>query len=83
MGRRNIIIIGLFASCIAMFAGLVMISNQVQEKQIELAHIQDEMDELKQDTKALKAEWSYLTRPQRLEALTSGRDPDHGQKVVP
>lgn len=59
-----------------LLVSVMLVSNQVQKQQLALQLSDADLHKKQEDIKALKAEWSYLTRPQRLEALKGGHDPD-------
>ena len=56
-----------------LFAGLVFglynLKAQVEEQEKELARIQRAIDEEREAIQVLRAEWSYLNRPERLRRL--------------
>ena len=67
--RYLALILGL---CLLLCAALIVVSQQVQEREAELAELSQEIKAVKEEYRALKAEWSYLTRPEHLSSLTEG-----------
>jgi hypothetical protein len=58
-----------------LFAGMVFavyhLKAQVEEREKELARIQSAIDEEREAIQMLRAEWSYLNRPDRLRQLAA------------
>lgn len=50
-------------------AALLHVSQLVQQSEDELARIEENITQEKEYMRVLNAEWSYLNRPQNLEAL--------------
>jgi len=68
MIRRSTILTLLFA--IALGFGLFRLTYEVQTLEGELARVNKAIASEREATHVLKAEWSYLNEPTRLEALT-------------
>jgi len=51
--------------------GLFVVKNQVQSLEVELTRINREIREEREDLHVLRAEWSHLNEPGRLEMLAS------------
>ena len=51
--------------------GLFVVKNQVQSLEVELTRINREIREEREDLHVLRAEWSHLNEPGRLEILAS------------
>ncbi len=56
---------------IALALALYLIENQVQQLERRLAALDAELLADRQATQVLEAEWSYLNRPERLQALAA------------
>ena len=59
------------SSLLALVLALYLIENQVQRLERELATLDGELLANRQAIQVLKAEWSYLNRPERLQALAA------------
>ena len=57
--------------CLLLCGALIFVSQKVQEEEAQLRQINARINTSKEESKALKAEWSYLTRPQYLSSITS------------
>lgn len=49
--------------------GLYMVKYRVQALQQEIAGVQDELNQERENLHVVAAEWAYLTRPERLQRL--------------
>ncbi len=59
-----------FACAVASGTGLFVISQRVQRAEHHLAALQDSKAKEQDSIHVLRAEWDYLNRPDRLEALS-------------
>ena len=62
-------LLGLVFLVIVMGSGLFYIKAQVSTATNDLHKLQMEVKKAEEDTAVLKAEWSYLNRPERLQKL--------------
>lgn len=76
MKHKWAIIAGLVILAVTLCAILLAVSGRYQTAQSELRMMQRAEQDMRDHIKALYAEWSYLSRPQRLESLGQGIDPD-------
>jgi hypothetical protein len=60
-----------FSVAVASGAGLVVISQRVQRAEHHLIALEDHKIKEEDSIRVLRAEWDYLNRPDRLEALAS------------
>lgn len=60
-----------------LFAGMVFavynLKGQVEEREKELAKVQRAIDDEREAIEVLRAEWSYLNRPERLRRLGAAK----------
>lgn len=64
--------------------GLYLLKYEVKSIEQELAQTQDEIQKTNERLTVLKAEWSFLNRPERIEALTRKHldlSPSHGETI--
>lgn len=64
--------------------GLYLLKYEVKSIEQELAQTQAEIQKTKERLTVLKAEWSFLNRPERIEALTRKHldlSPSHGETI--
>ena len=58
-------------ACLMLCGALIFVSQKVQEEEAKLKQINEQIADSKEEHRALKAEWSYLTRPQYLSSITT------------
>lgn len=64
-------IIGMMGVVLLLSFLLVKVRYQAQEVEEEVASIERQIDEERQNIRVLRAEWSYLTRPEKLQELVT------------
>lgn len=69
--RQNLLIIVLLVAVIATGAVLMVVSQNVYEKQSSIRDKGRDLVEQEWELRTLKAEWAYLSRPDRLDELSS------------
>ena len=65
--RRSTILWFLIATCLGV--ALFMVKHEVQRREEQLAELHRQILSSQEAIHVLEAEWSYLNRPERLEAL--------------
>jgi cell division protein FtsL len=56
-----------------MVVGVYQLKAQVEEREKELARVQRAIDEERETIQVLRAEWSYLNKPERLRRLATAK----------
>jgi hypothetical protein len=67
------------------FVGLYMVKYKVQTVKVQVTAAQKQLVEDRKNLRVLEAEWTYLNRPERLEALSQKYldvKPIHGQQLA-
>lgn len=67
------------------FVGLYMVKYKVQTVKSQVAATERQLVEDRKDLRVLQAEWTFLNRPERLEALSQkylNIKPIHGQQLA-
>ncbi len=68
---RRLVTVASFVLALVLALSLYLIENQVQQMERELANLDAELLGNRRAIQVLKAEWSYLNRPERLQALAA------------